>query len=85
MIVSTRSISLNCVRDLECELIEHDKELGDNFIGGGGGRTGKPPHFIYVVIKYWKVISAMTIYTTLNERLSWLRNYLAEITSRFTA
>ncbi len=53
MIVIYRSISLNSVRDLESELIEHNKELADNFIGGGGGRIGKPPYFMYVVVKYW--------------------------------
>ena len=52
MIVIYRSTSLKFVRDLECELIEHNRELADNFVGGGGGRAGAPPHFMYVVIKY---------------------------------
>ena len=53
MIVVYKSPSLNSVRDLECELIEHNSELADNFIGGGGGRSGQPPYFMYVVVQYW--------------------------------
>lgn len=52
MIVIYRSVSLTCVRALECQLIEHNRELADNFIGGGGGRSGNPPYFMYVVVKY---------------------------------
>ena len=53
MKVIYRSTSLESVRELERELIEHNKELADNFIGGGGGRIGEPPYFMYVVVRYW--------------------------------
>lgn len=51
MIVVYRSDSYDNVCDLERQLIEHNSELADNMIGGGGGRIGNPPHFMYVVIK----------------------------------
>ena len=53
MILVYRSLSLRSVCELECELIEHNRELADNFISGGGGRSGAPPYFMYVVVKYW--------------------------------
>jgi hypothetical protein len=53
MILVYKTISLNWVRDLEAELIDHNWEIADNFIGGGGGRMGRPPYFVYVVVKYW--------------------------------
>lgn len=55
MLVIYRSTSLKFVSELECELIEHNKDLADNIIGGGGGNYGDPPYFMYVVIKYKKV------------------------------
>lgn len=55
MIVVYRSSSLSNVSDLECDLIEHNRELADNMIGGGGGNYGDPPYFMYVVIKYRRV------------------------------
>ena len=54
MIVVYRSSSLNNVSELERELIEHNREIADNVIGGGGGNYGSPPYFLYVVIKYRK-------------------------------
>lgn len=54
MVVIYRTISLDSVCELECELIEHNRELADNMIGGGGGKAGKPPYYLYVVIKYLK-------------------------------
>ncbi len=53
MIVVYSSSSIRCVRELEFELIEHNRDLADNFIGGGGGRSGSPPYFMYVVVKGW--------------------------------
>jgi hypothetical protein len=52
MIIIYRSSSLQSVCDLECELIDHNLALADNFIGGGGRRSGVTPYFMYVVVKY---------------------------------
>ena len=52
MIVVYRSTSLDNVSDLERELIEHNRELADNMIAGGGGNYGDPPYWMYVVIQY---------------------------------
>jgi hypothetical protein len=52
MFVVYRSQSINSVSALECELIEHNRELADNIIAGGGGSYGNPPYFLYLVIKY---------------------------------
>jgi len=52
MAVVYRSDSYDNVCDLERELIEHNSGLADNMIGGGGGRKGEPPHYMYVVIKH---------------------------------
>jgi hypothetical protein len=54
MIVLYRSSSLNNVSDLECKLIEHNRDLADNIIGGGGGNYGNPPYYMYVVVKYFR-------------------------------
>jgi hypothetical protein len=51
MAVVYRSTSINNVAQLEHELIEHNRELADNIISGGGGREGRPPHFMYVVMR----------------------------------
>lgn len=52
MIVVYKSSSINSVSDLEDQLVEHNKELCDNIVAGGGGNYGDPPYFLYVVIKY---------------------------------
>jgi hypothetical protein len=52
MIVVYSSKAYNSVCELERELVEHNKGLADNLIGGGGGRKGTPPYFMYVVIKH---------------------------------
>ena len=54
MIVVYRSSSINNVSELECELIEHNRELADNIISGGGGNYGNPPYYLYVVLKYFR-------------------------------
>ena len=52
MLVIYCSKSYNSVCDLERELIDHNQGLADNMIGGGGGRKGEPPYFMYVAIKH---------------------------------
>jgi regulatory protein YycH of two-component signal transduction system YycFG len=51
MIVVYKSDSIKNVRELECLLVEHNRELCDNIIAGGGGNYGEPPHYMYVVLK----------------------------------
>lgn len=51
MLVVYQSSSVNNVRDLERLLVEHNRELCDNIIEGGGGNYGEPPHYMYVVVK----------------------------------
>lgn len=52
MIAVYRSSSINNVSKLEADLVEYNGDLTDNIISGGGGNIGKPPYFLYVVIKY---------------------------------
>lgn len=52
MIVVCRSSSIHSVSELERKLIEHNRELTDNIISGGGGDYSDPPYYMYVVIKY---------------------------------
>ncbi len=52
MIAVYRSTSIDNVSRLEAELIEHNRDLSDNIIAGGGGNIGDPPYYLYVVIKY---------------------------------
>jgi hypothetical protein len=54
MIVVYRSQSINSVSELEDLLVEHNRDLADNLISGGGGNYGEPPYFLYVVLKYLK-------------------------------
>jgi hypothetical protein len=51
MAVVYESSSINNVSQLECLLIEHNKELADNIISGGGGNYGDPPYYLYVVMR----------------------------------
>lgn len=51
MAVVYRSSSIKNVSQLECELIDHNEELADNIISGGGGNIGSPPYFMYVVVR----------------------------------
>lgn len=51
MVVLYQTSSINNVSQLEIELIQHNKELADNIISGGGGNYGDPPYYLYVVIK----------------------------------
>lgn len=51
MLVVYQSFSINNVRAMECLLVEHNNELCDNIISGGGGNYGNPPYYMYVVIR----------------------------------
>jgi hypothetical protein len=51
MAVVYRSKSIDNVSDLERLLVEHNKELTDNIIAGGGGNYGDPPYYLYVVMR----------------------------------
>ena len=51
MLVVYQSASIKNVRELEYLLIEHNRELCDNIIAGGGGNYGEPPYYIYVVVR----------------------------------
>lgn len=51
MLVVYKSASVKNVRELEYLLIEHNRELCDNIIAGGGGNYGEPPYYMYVVVR----------------------------------
>ncbi len=50
MIVVYQTASINFVSLLETILIEHNWELADNEVAGGGGNIGTPPYYLYVVL-----------------------------------
>jgi hypothetical protein len=52
MIVLYRTRSIDSVSKLESHLVEHNWEVADNSIGGGGGRIGDPPYYLYVVRRF---------------------------------
>jgi hypothetical protein len=51
MAVVYRSSSVANVAELERLLIEHNWELADNIIAGGGGNYSDPPYYLYVVMR----------------------------------
>jgi hypothetical protein len=52
MIVIYQTSSIDHVSQLEADLIEHNWELSDNQVSGGGGNIGDPPYFLYIVLRY---------------------------------
>lgn len=52
MIVLYRSTSIDSVSEMERQLVEHNRELAANRIGGGGGDFGEPPYYLYVVLRH---------------------------------
>lgn len=52
MLVVYKTSSIKYVSALEFELINHNWFHCDNLIAGGGGAIGKPPYYLYVVLKY---------------------------------
>jgi hypothetical protein len=52
MMVLYESSSIDCVSQLERELIEHNEELARNILNSGGGHIGKTgPYYLYVVLR----------------------------------
>ncbi|MBC7930638.1 MAG: GIY-YIG nuclease family protein [Rubrivivax sp.] len=51
MAVVYQSESLENVSELERLLVEHNRELADNIISGGGGNYGDPPYYLYVAMR----------------------------------
>ncbi len=49
MLVIYETSSINHVRGLESNLIAHYGDDCDNSIGGGGGRVGVGPYYLYIV------------------------------------
>ena len=52
MIVLYQTRSIDSVSKLESHLVEHNWEVADNSIGGGGGRIGGPPYYLYLVRRF---------------------------------
>jgi hypothetical protein len=53
MLVIYQSSSIDCVSELECELVNHNWDHCDNLVAGGGGGIGRfGPFYLYVVVKY---------------------------------
>lgn len=51
MIVLYKSPSLDSVSDVEHDIIEHNEEITENRIAGGGGNYGEPPYYLYIVLR----------------------------------
>lgn len=49
MILIYGTSSINHVRELEAVLIDYYWDFCDNSIGGGGGRVGIGPYYLYIV------------------------------------
>lgn len=49
MILIYGTSSINHVRELEAVLIDYYWAVCDNSIGGGGGRVGAGPYYLYIV------------------------------------
>lgn len=55
MLVVYQSSSINCVSELEYELVNHNWQFCDNKIAGGGGGVGSSgPFYLYVVLQRQK-------------------------------
>jgi len=53
MLVVYASSSIDCVSQLEFELVNHNWGYSDNLVAGGGGGIGSiGPFYLYVVVRY---------------------------------
>jgi hypothetical protein len=52
MIVLYKTASINNVSRVEAFLVNHNWEVTDNAIAGGGGHIGESPYFLYVVLRH---------------------------------
>lgn len=52
MILLYRTSSIDYVSQLEGIIVDHNWEVADNMIAGGGGNIGAPPYYLYIVIKH---------------------------------
>ncbi|GAB5565176.1 MAG: hypothetical protein Wins2KO_22390 [Winogradskyella sp.] len=51
MIVKYKTSSINFINQLEKILIEYHWNYIKNEIAGGGGPNGKPPYYLYILLK----------------------------------
>ncbi len=51
MVVLYKSSSIDSVSEVERDLIEHNKDITQNRIAGGGGNYGEAPYYLYIVLK----------------------------------
>ena len=52
MVVLYESSSEDNVREMERHLVDYYRDDSDAERGGGGGRLGQPPYFLYVVLDH---------------------------------
>lgn len=52
MLVIYQSSSIQCVSEVEFQLVDHNWGYCDNLVGGGGGGIGIGPFYLYVVVEY---------------------------------
>lgn len=53
MIVLYKTTSLRYLRQVEKDLISYHANFTSNIIGGGGGRYGAPPYYVYLVREFF--------------------------------
>lgn len=51
MAVVYQSMSIGNVKELERLLVDHNWELCDNIVSGGGGTVSEPPYYLYVAVR----------------------------------
>ncbi len=51
MVVKYETVSVRFINEMEKILIDYHWEFIENEIKGGGGPNGKPPYYLYVLLK----------------------------------